>query len=145
MPTPVSRAGLLLPVVKVSNWLSLAAPEPIRLRNTVCAPLLAIRSKSLIGLSVGGSLTGRTVNLKERFALKLPSLTVNRMVAVPNWSGKGVIVTARLLPLPLITMPALATSPVLDEAPVTVREPAGVSGSETTKLIGPAVESSAMT
>src|SRR5437016_5754157 len=58
------------------------------------------------------------------------------MVAVPVWLSAGVMVTVRLAPEPPMTMLATGAKVGLDEAPETVRLPAAVCASPTTKAIG---------
>ena len=51
------------------------------------------------------------------------SPTVNIITVLPNWFVSGVSETVRLLPLPLIDIPALATRPVFDELAAARQEP----------------------
>src|SRR5436189_4149919 len=74
---------------------------------------------------------GRTVSTNVSLALKLPSLTVNVIVAVPVWSDAGATVTVRFAPIPAKTMFPSGTKPVFDELPLRVRLPAAASTSPT--------------
>jgi len=76
---------------------------------------------------VGGSLTGFTVTAKLMGTFVVPSLTVSVITARPLWSGAGVNVTVRLAPVPVITIFAFGITAVAFEAPVTVKDPTGVS------------------
>src|SRR5437867_1674336 len=87
----------------------------------------------LIGAEVR---VGLTVNTKLLLAVRLPSLTVTVMVAVPVWLRAGVTVTVRLAPEPPKTMLALGTNAGLEEAPETTRLPAEVCASPTVKATG---------
>ena len=93
---------------------------------------------------VGGSLTAVTVTTNSSKALAAPSLTVMRMVAVPDWLGAGVTVTVRSAPEPPRTTLATGTRAVFDDVPVTVRLPAAVSASPTVKATAPVGLSSGM-
>lgn len=70
-------------------------------------------------LIAGASLTAVTVNAKILFALRDPSLTVKVILADPLAFATGVIVTVQLGAVPPIAMPALASTAVFDEAPLT--------------------------
>src|SRR5205807_1146577 len=86
---------------------------------------------------VGGVFAGAlTVNTKLSLAVRLPSLTVTVMVAVPAWLRAGVTVAVRLAPEPPKTMLAAGTKVGLEEAPETIRLPATVCASPTLKAIG---------
>ena len=76
-------AGLLERATMLSAWLSLADPELIPLRNTVCSPASSLRVRLLIALRVGGSLTGVTVMLTVPVAYRLPSKTVKLKLSRP--------------------------------------------------------------
>src|SRR5216117_3067911 len=79
---------------------------------------------------VGGSFTGLTVRTNELLAdAPSPSSTVMVIAVVPDWLAAGIRVTVRLGPLPPKTMFASGTKPGLDERPLTVKLPAGVSKS----------------
>src|SRR6266568_5508443 len=77
-----------------------------------------------------------TVNTKLSLAVRLPSLTVTVMVAVPVWLEAGVTVTVRFAPEPPKTMLALGTKVGLEEAPETIRLPAAVCPSPIVNGIG---------
>src|ERR1041385_8163841 len=87
-------------------------------------------------LREGGSFTAFTVRLKLVVVVP-PSLSVAVMVmvAVPLALVRGRMVRVRFGPAPSKLMLADETSPVFEEAPVTVRLAAGVSTSPTVKLI----------
>src|SRR5437879_9325303 len=76
-----------------------------------------------------------TVNRKLSLAVRLPSLTVTVLVAVPVWLRAGVTVTVRLAPEPPKTMLARGTKVGLEEAPETVRLPTAVCESPTVKAM----------
>src|SRR2546425_12725344 len=76
------------------------------------------------------------VNTKLSLAVRLPSLTVTVIVAVPLWFRAGVTVTVRLAPEPPRTMFAAGTKVGLEDAPVTIRLPAAVWASPTVKAMG---------
>ena len=78
-----------------------------------------------------------TVSTKVSLVLKLPSLTVTVMVAVPVWLVAGVTVKVRLAPLPPRTMLPFGTNVGLDEEPLTTRLAAVVSTSPIARPIGP--------
>src|SRR5262245_61646200 len=78
---------------------------------------------------VGGSFTAPTVTVNAVAVEVVPSLTVNVMVAVPDWLAAGVTVTVRFAPLPPNTMLAFGTSVVFAELPETVRLAAAGSAS----------------
>ena len=82
---------------------------------------------------VGGSLTAVTVTTNSSKALAAPSLTVMRMVVVPDWLGAGVTRTVRSAPEPPRATLATGTRAVFDDVRVTVRLPAAVSASPTVK------------
>ncbi len=82
---------------------------------------------------VGASFTAVTVRTNSSKAVAVPSLTVMRMVVVPDWLAAGVRVTVRLAPVPPRTMLATGTRAVLDDVLVSVRLPAAVSTSPTVK------------
>src|SRR5438093_1425980 len=69
-------------------------------------------------------------------AVRLPSLTVTVMLAVPVWLRAGVTVTVRLAPEPPKTMLATGTRVGLEEGPETIRLPAAVCASPTVKAMG---------
>src|SRR5438477_6488323 len=77
-----------------------------------------------------------TVSTKLSLALRLPSLTLTVMVAVPVWLRAGVTVTVRLAPEPPKTMLPDGTRVGLEEAPETIRLPAAVCASPTVKALG---------
>src|SRR6266568_1720908 len=87
----------------------------------------------MVGAVFGVALT---VNTKLLLAVRLPSLTVTVIVAVPVWLSAGVTVTVRLAPEPPKTMLAPGTKVGFEEAPETVRLPAAVCASPTVKAIG---------
>src|SRR2546425_1172204 len=64
------------------------------------------------------------VNTKLSLAVRLPSLTVTVIVAVPLWFRAGVTVTVRLAPEPPKTMFAAGTKVGLEEAPDSFNDPA---------------------
>ena len=77
---------LLEEAVTVSVWDSLAAPELMPERLTVCRPAFSLRVTLASVFSVGAWLTGLTVTVKVRettLLLAPPSLTVTVMVAEP--------------------------------------------------------------
>src|SRR5271163_924994 len=84
----------------------------------------------------GAWLTCVTVSRNEVFVLAWPSFTETVMVVAPDQLLPGVIVTVRLLPEPPKIRLALGTRFVLEEVPDTCSDPAGVTGSPTTKPIG---------
>src|SRR3954471_23263299 len=87
---------------------------------------------------VGGSFTGVTVRIKLLLAVPpAPSFTVRVIRVVPLWLVAGVTKRARLVPLPPRTMALLGTRVWLVEVAVTVRAPAAVSRSLTSKSTGP--------
>ena len=78
------RAGLEEVAVRVSVWLS-PGPAEMPESGTPCVGASSAVVMSLMGLSVGGSLTGATVRTKEVFvAPPLPSFTVIVIVVAPN-------------------------------------------------------------
>ena len=79
---------------------------------------------------------GLTVSAKLLLVVRLPSLTVTVMVAVPVWLRAGVTVAVRLAPEPPKTMLAAGIKVGLEEAPETIRLPATVCTSPTVKAIG---------
>src|SRR3989441_505548 len=100
----------------------------------------------IVGAVFAGALT---VSTKLSLAVRLPSLTVTVIVAVPLWLSAGVTVTVPLAPEPPKMMPATGTSVGLEDAPETIRLPAAVWASPIVKAIGAvavfwAVERSAM-
>src|SRR5437867_6410239 len=90
----------------------------------------------MVGI-VGVVLGALTVRVKLVLALRVPSLTVSVIVAVPTWPLAGVTVTVRFPPLPPNTMFALGTSVGLEELADTVRLVSGVRASLTVKASGP--------
>ena len=77
---------LLEEAVTVRVWDSLAAPEPMPARLTVCWPAFSLMVTLASAFSVGAWLTGLTVTVKVRettLLLAPPSLTVTVMVAEP--------------------------------------------------------------
>jgi len=70
-----------------------------------------------------------TVTLKLLLAVRLPSLTVMVINAVPVWPAAGVTVTVRFAPLPPRTMFAVGTRVVEEEVFVRVRFAAEVCAS----------------
>ena len=90
----------------------------------------------------GPSFTGLTVNPKLVLEVIVPSLTVKVMVVLPDWFAAGTTFTVRFPPLPPNVMFPAGTKVGLDEAAVTIRLAAGVSASDTVKLIGPVAVSS---
>ena len=82
------------------------------------------------------STTNVVVGVPVTTTVRLPSLTVTVMVAVPVWLRTGVTVTVRLAPEPPKTMLALGTKAPLEDAPVTIRLPGVVCASPTVKAIG---------
>src|SRR6266851_3623974 len=87
----------------------------------------------MVGAVFAGALT---VSTKLLLALRLPSLTVTVMVAVPVWLRAGVTVTVRLAPEPPRTMLAAGTRVGLEEARDTIRLPVAVCASPTVKAMG---------
>ena len=86
-------AGLLEVAVTVSVWASLLAPEEMLERLTVWGPAFSLRLTLAKVSSVGASLTGFTVTVKERETILLlaaPSLTVTVTVAEPEAEAAGV-------------------------------------------------------
>src|SRR5947208_6955575 len=77
-----------------------------------------------------------TVSTKLSLAVRLPSLTVTVMVAVPVWLRAGVAVTVRLAPEPPKTMLATGTKVGLEEVSERIRLPAAVCASPTVKGMG---------
>ena len=97
---------------------------------------------SFVVWSVTSEIVGGVLPVTVRTKLSLavppsPSVTVIVMVAVPDCSAAGVIVTVRLDPLPPNAMFATGTSVRFEDAPATVRAAAAVSTSPTVKLCGP--------
>ena len=87
------KLGLLEEVVTASVWTSLAAPELIPDRLTVCKLAFSLRVTLASALSVGAWLTGLTVTVKVRettLLLAPPSLTVTVIVAEPKVEAAGV-------------------------------------------------------
>src|SRR5690242_6857402 len=79
--------------VIVRVWLSLAAPEPIPARLTVCKPAFSLMDRLAMVLRVGAWFTELTVTVKDWVTILLlapPSLTVTVMVAVPLALATGV-------------------------------------------------------
>src|SRR5438876_8844851 len=96
------------------------APETIRLPTAVCESptVVAIGAVAVFCVVVwsamleivGAVFAGAfTVSTKLSLALRLPSLTVTVMVAVPVWLRAGVTVTVRWAPEPPKTMLATGT------------------------------------
>src|SRR5713226_4211448 len=91
------RLGLLEEAVMVSVWVdSLAGPGLRPERLTVCRPAFSRMLRLVRVAKVGGSLTERTVTVKELVSESTPPLlvpplswTTTVMVAVPNWLAKG--------------------------------------------------------
>src|SRR5580765_4971739 len=77
-----------------------------------------------------------TVSTKLLLAVRLPSLTVTVMVAVPVWLRAGVTATVRLAPEPPKTMLATGIKVGLEEVSERIRLPAAVCASPTVKAIG---------
>src|SRR2546422_8494106 len=123
-------AGLLEMAIRLSVWLSLAAPELIPFKGTVCSPASSLMMRLLIGFSVGRSFTGSTVKTKDVLALLIPSLIVTVMVALPFSLVAGVSCRLRASPLPLKTMFAVGTSTGLDELAESTRLAGALSISE---------------
>ncbi len=69
--------------------------------------------------------------------LPFPSATVSVIIASPNWSASGVMVTVRFALFPPKTILAFGMRLGLEEVPFTIRLAAGVSGSPTVNAIGP--------
>src|SRR5213075_2225788 len=101
-----TKPVLLDEAVTARVWLSFVAPEEIPLRETmkVVFPLETFVLISLIGSSVGGSLTELKVTLNELLAVAEPSLAIKVMRVTPNWLVVGTSVTVRLVPLPSMNM-----------------------------------------
>src|SRR5437867_3834060 len=76
---------------------------------------------------------------KLLLAVNAPSLTVTVMLAIPDWSGRGVTVIVRFEPEPPKTMFSSETSAGFDEAALRMRAAAGVSASPTANEMGPKV------
>src|SRR6266566_4240848 len=123
------------------------APETTRLPTAVCASptvkaIAAVAVFWLVDRSAMLEIVGAvlavalTVNTKLSLAVRLPSLTVTVMVAVPVWLRAGVTVTVRLAPEPPKTMLPAGTKVGLEEAPETVRLPTAVWESPTVRAIG---------
>src|SRR5438477_566721 len=123
------------------------APETIRLPTAVCASptvkaLGAVAVFWLVDKSAKiGRVWGRvggefTVSTRLSLALRLQSLKLTVMVAVPVWLRAGVTVTVRLAPEPPKTMLPDGTRVGLEEAPETIRLPAAVCASPTVKALG---------
>src|ERR1043166_2868701 len=93
---------------------------------------------------VGGSLIGLTVRRKFVLLVAAPSLTVMVIRETPLWLVAGVMMRARLVPLPPKTMFAVGTRVRLEEVPLTVRLAAAVSTSPIMKGITPVEVSSLM-
>ena len=70
------------------------------LKITVCGLESSSIVLSTMASSVGRSLIGMTVSVKESDAVATPSLTVTVIVAVPERSPAGGIVNVRSVPLP---------------------------------------------
>ena len=128
-----TRPVLLDTAVTVSVCVSFVAPELMPEKDTVIVafPLETFVFTSLIGSSVGGSLTALTVTLNDVLAVAEPSFTVRVMRVVPAWSRAGMRVTVRLDPLPSRKIFVLATRTVLVEVAVTSSLNGAVSASET--------------
>src|SRR5438105_9939545 len=126
-------AGLLERAIRLSAWLSLAAPELIPLNGTVCRPASSLMARLEMAFSVGGSFTGSTVKIKEVLALLIPSLIVTVMVALPFSLLAGVSCKLRTNPLPLKTILAVGTSTGLEELAESTRLAGALSISETVK------------
>src|SRR3989442_14584593 len=89
-----------------------------------------------MSLIVGGVFGGLTVSVNGSLAVRLPSLTVTVITALPVWPAAGVTVTVRLAPLPPKTMFAFGTRVVFPELPLTTRLAAAVSASPTVNASG---------
>src|SRR5882724_5448535 len=129
------RLGLLETAVTITFWAdSLGGPEVIPLRLTVCEGAFGERVRLPMGLSVGASLTALIPMMKVRLA-EPPSgsVAVIVIIALPCWSGDGLIVTVRLVPVPARWMFALATRFVSPELAVTIKLVTGLSTSCTVK------------
>ena len=102
-------------------------------------------TKSAMAEISGASFNG--VTLTTKFVLlvpPVPSDTVSVIVVAPNWLGSGVMVNARLVPVPPRRILALGTSPGFEELAVTVRVATGVSTSRTVKGNTPVASPSLM-
>ena len=77
MTAGCGRSPVLLDeAVTARVWLSLAAPEPIPLRETVCSPAFVARVRLASAFKVGASFTAVTVMATVATAeLACPSLT----------------------------------------------------------------------
>src|SRR6266700_1293250 len=85
-------AVLLEVTVTVSVWVSLAAPEVIPERFTICSPAFSLMVRLASELRVGGWFTGLTVTVKAWVTMLLlvpPSLTLTVIVAVPKALAAG--------------------------------------------------------
>src|SRR6266498_5582887 len=122
-------------------------PETVRLPAAVCASptvkaMGAVAIPWLVETSAMFEIVGAvfaevlTVNTKLSLAVRLPSLTVTVIVAVPVWLRAGVKATVRFAPEPPKIMLAPGTKVGLDETPDTVRLPAAVCASPTVKAMG---------
>jgi hypothetical protein len=58
------KPGLLETAVTVSVWISLAAPEVMPDKFTVCSPAFLLMVKLLMAFNVGGWFTALTVTVK---------------------------------------------------------------------------------
>src|SRR5258706_500838 len=115
------RLGLLEMAVMVRSCNSLAAPVLMPVKSTVWLPAFGGVRRVLMGVRVGGSLTGLTVRRKVLVAVARPSLTLRMIVAVPYWLRAGVMVTVRFVPLPPKTIFPSGTRLWFEEVPLTVK------------------------
>ena len=84
---------------------------------------------------IGASLTGVTVNRKDRLAVARPSETETVTSVVPDWLGAGIRLRVRLLVEPAKVMAAFGSRVVFDETALTKRPPGGVSPSPMVKAM----------
>ena len=111
--------------------------------NTIAGVLESSRIVRLpTSVTVGASFTAFTVTTNESLAVTTPSLTVNVIVAEPDWFVAGTMRTVRLLPLPPNWMFAFGISAGFDDAADNVNPVATVSTSPIVTASGPKTESS---
>src|SRR5207247_174308 len=123
------------------------APETIRLPAAVCeSPTVSVISVvagfcavvwsamvEMVGAVFAGALT---VSTKLSLAVRLPSLTVTVMVAVPVWLSAGVTVTVGFAPEPPKPMLATGIKVGLEDVRERIRLTAAVGGSPIVNGIG---------
>src|SRR5260221_10662985 len=119
----VIRLGYVDTAVTVKFWDdSLGGPDVMPFRLTVWEGAFGERVRLPMGLSVGASLTALIPIAKVRL-VEPPSGSVAVIVisALPCWSGVGLMVRVRFVPVPARWMFAFATRFVSPELAVTIK------------------------